>query len=109
VVFPCVPATATPYFMRINSASISARWITGISRWRAATSSTLSGATAEERTTTSASPTCSAWWPMATGIPREVRRRVFSDSRLSEPVTTYPRLCSTSAMPLMPMPPMPTK
>ncbi len=30
VVFPWVPATATPYFIRISSASISARWITGI-------------------------------------------------------------------------------
>ncbi len=32
VVLPCVPATAMPYFMRISSASISARGITGISR-----------------------------------------------------------------------------
>ena len=32
VVFPCVPATATPYFIRISSASISARWITGTRR-----------------------------------------------------------------------------
>ena len=42
--------------MRISSASISARWMTGTSRWRAATISALSCATAEERTTTSAVP-----------------------------------------------------
>ena len=87
VVFPWVPATATPYFIRISSASISARWITGINRWRAAASSALSGATAEERTTTSAPPMFSARWPMTTGIPSDVRRRVFSDSLLSEPLT----------------------
>ncbi len=32
VVLPWVPAMAMPYFMRISSASISARGITGISR-----------------------------------------------------------------------------
>ena len=30
VVLPCMPAMAMPYFSRINSASISARWMTGM-------------------------------------------------------------------------------
>ena len=36
VVLPCEPATAMPYFMRISSASISARGMTGMPRARAA-------------------------------------------------------------------------
>jgi hypothetical protein len=87
VVFPCVPATATPYFMRISSASISARWMTGTSRWRAATISGFSWVTAEERTTTSAVPTFSARWPMVTVSTSAPSRRVVSDALLSEPDT----------------------
>jgi hypothetical protein len=48
VVLPWVPATATPYFRRMSSASISARRTTGIPRRRASTTSGLSGGTAEE-------------------------------------------------------------
>ena len=55
VVLPCEPATAMPYFMRISSASISARGITGMPRSRAETTSGLSGCTALEITTTSVS------------------------------------------------------
>ena len=32
VVLPCIPAMAMPYFRRISSASISARWMTGMCR-----------------------------------------------------------------------------
>ena len=32
VVLPCMPATAMPYLRRMSSASISARWMTGILR-----------------------------------------------------------------------------
>ncbi len=39
VVLPCVPATAMPYFMRISSASISARGMTGMRSARARTTS----------------------------------------------------------------------
>ncbi len=39
VVLPCVPATAMPNFMRISSASISARGITGMRSSRARTTS----------------------------------------------------------------------
>ena len=42
VVLPCAPATAMPYFRRINSASISARGMTGIFRRAASASSGLS-------------------------------------------------------------------
>ncbi len=51
-VLPCAPATATPYFIRISSASISARRMIGICSWRAAATSGLSSPTAEETTTT---------------------------------------------------------
>ena len=54
VVLPWAPATATLYLRRINSASISARGITGIDKCRAATTSGFWGRTAEEITTTSA-------------------------------------------------------
>ena len=55
VVLPWVPAMAMPYFIRISSASISARGITGISRRCASSTSGLSARTAVEVTTTSTS------------------------------------------------------
>ncbi len=61
VVLPWVPATAMPYFMRISSASISARRITGMPRClRLHHLGILSLWTAVEVTTTSASATWSA-------------------------------------------------
>jgi hypothetical protein len=57
VVLPCDPATAIEKRSRISSASISARGITGIPRSLAATISGLVDRTADETTTTSASPT----------------------------------------------------
>ena len=60
VVLPCIPATAMPYFSRINSASISARWITGIFRVRASTTSAFVAETAELVTTTSTAAAFSA-------------------------------------------------
>ena len=42
VVLPWVPAMAMPYLSRISSASISARAMTGMPRWRATCTSTLS-------------------------------------------------------------------
>ena len=48
VVLPWLPATAMPYFMRMSSASMSARAITGTFASRAAFSSGLSCFTAEE-------------------------------------------------------------
>ena len=56
VVLPWLPATATPYFMRISSASISARGITGMFRRRASNTSELVNFTAVEITTTEGSP-----------------------------------------------------
>src|SRR5712692_5703909 len=108
VVLPCVPAMATPYFMRINSASISARGITGMCWARAVNTSTLSGLTAEEITTTSASCTCVAACPWDTVAPCCCSRLVTSESARSEPLTVYPSVSRTSAMPLIPMPPIPT-
>ena len=63
VVLPWVPATAMPYFMRISSASISARGMTGIIRRPASATSGLPARMAVEVTTTSASPTFSAPMP----------------------------------------------
>ncbi len=60
MVLPWVPPTATDHFRRISSASISARRTTGSSLARAAITSGLSGFTAEEMTTTSASARFSA-------------------------------------------------
>jgi hypothetical protein len=109
VVLPCVPAMAMPSCRRISSASISARRMTGMPRARARRISGLSGAIAEENTTTSALATWPASWPMCTVAPRLCRRRVISLAAASEPLTAKPCARSTSAMPLMPMPPMPTK
>ena len=64
VVLPCVPATATPCFRRMISPSISARRMTGMPRSRAAATSALDSATAEEMTTRSASATCAGSWPI---------------------------------------------
>ena len=69
VVLPCVPATAIVFCMRISSASISARRTIGSRRSTAASTSGLPRLTAEETTTTAASPRLSAPWPMATAIP----------------------------------------
>ena len=52
-VFPCAPATATLYFKRISSASISALGITGIDISLAAVTSGFFSSIAEDTTTTS--------------------------------------------------------
>jgi hypothetical protein len=109
LVLPCEPATATPSLTRISSPSISARGMTGMPRARAASSSGLSGRTALETTTTSADSTWAALWPRPMRPPRAASRRVTSPSFRSDPETLYPRFSSTSAMPDMPTPPMPTK
>ena len=57
VVLPCVPAMATPFFMRISSASMIARGTTGMRRSRAASTSGLSARTAVDVTTASAPST----------------------------------------------------
>src|SRR6185312_7127300 len=109
VVLPWLPATAIEYLSRISSASISARGITGICRRAASRTSGFAGRTADETTTTSASPTCAASCPCMTRMPSVSSRSVTADFFMSDPLTAYPRFASSSAMPLMPMPPMPTK
>ena len=71
--------------------------------------STIAELTAVEVTTTAASPRLAASWPTKTSIPRLRSRSTEAPSARSEPCTEYPRLCMTSAMPDMPIPPMPTK
>ena len=88
VVLPCVPPTAIDHFRRISSPSISARRTTGISSLRAATTSGLSGFTAEEITTTWASPRLASSWPIATEMPFAASRRVLAPSARSLPCTS---------------------
>src|SRR5687768_10778404 len=110
VVLPCAPATAIEKRIRINSASISARGITGTPRRLASTTSGLVGRTADETTTTSASPTFAAACPSWTATRKPAASlRVASDPLRSDPLTSYPRFASSSAIPLMPLPPIPTK
>jgi hypothetical protein len=87
VVLPCVPPTAIAHLSRISSASISARRTTGSSRLRASAISGLLGFTAEEKTTTCASPRFSARWPTATGMPSAASRLTLALSAWSEPCT----------------------
>ena len=87
VVLPWVPPTAMDHFRRISSPSISARRTTGIRRLRAATTSRLSGFTADEMTTTWASPRFSSRWPMVIGMPRARRRLTLALSPRSLPWT----------------------
>ena len=87
VVLPWLPAIATPYFRRINSASISALGMTGICRRLASRISTLSERTADETTTTSAFSTFSAAWPMKVLPPSFSNLSVRGPSFRSEPET----------------------
>ena len=87
VVFPCIPAIAMPYFSRISSASISARWITGIFRARASVTSGLFSWTAELTTTTLAPTTFAAACPSNTVAPSVASRSVTADRRRSDPLT----------------------
>ena len=87
VVFPWEPATAMPYFMRISSASISPRGMTGILALRAATTSGLSPFTALEITTTWAPSMALAPCPICTSTPSPWSRVVVALSFTSEPVT----------------------
>src|SRR6185437_15021098 len=109
VVLPCIPATAMPYFSRINSASISARWMTGIFRARASTTSGLSLLTAELVTTTSLAAAFAAAWPSNTLAPSPTSRSVTALRRRSLPETAYPIVNRISAIPLIPIPPIPIK
>jgi len=78
---------AMPYFNRISSESISARWMTGILRERASITSGLLAGTAELVTTTSAADTFSEACPMKIVAPSVARRSVAGEWRRSEPDT----------------------
>ena len=88
LVLPWEPAMAMPYLIRISSASISARGITGICRRRDSATSGLSGWIADEVTTTSQSPTFSGRWPRVTWPPSFTRRCTVVPASRSEPVTS---------------------
>ena len=108
VVFPCVPDTARQRRVAQMAASISERGTTRMPRARASVSSAFSGCTAGEYVTASASATFSDACPTATVMPWERSRSATGESFRSEPVTWWPMSRSTSAMALMPAPPMPT-
>jgi len=78
---------AIAHFRRISSASISARRTTGISRARAATTSGLSALTAEEITTTRASPRFSAACPTWMESPSLRKRLTLALAAMSDPWT----------------------
>src|SRR6185503_19123125 len=110
VVLPCEPATAIENRSRISSASISARGMTGMPRRVASTTSGFEGRTADDTTTTCASPMFSALCPSCTRTPNfSASRFATADRFTSDPLTSNPRLARSSAIPLMPIPPMPTK
>ena len=89
VVLPCAPATAIENRIRISSASISARGMTGMPRRLASTTSGFDGRTADETTTTSASPTFPAACPSCTAtLNPPASRRVTSDAFRSDPLTS---------------------
>jgi hypothetical protein len=88
VVLPWVPPTATDHLSRINSPSISARRTIGANRSRAATTSGLSGLTAEEITTTWAWSTLAGACPIVTVMPSPRRRRTLAFSAMSLPCTS---------------------
>ena len=108
VVLPWVPATAMHRLRAAIPARVSARDSTGRPRRCASTTSGLSGPTAVDRVSRSASPTWAASCPMATSTPRARSRSVTPDSRRSLPDTRCPMAWSTVAMALMPAPPTPT-
>ena len=86
VVFPWLPATAIPYFSRINSASSSPRGITGMPSRRASCTSGFCSSTAELTTSARAPPTFAASCPSKTVAPIAASRSVIGESFRSEPL-----------------------
>ncbi len=107
VVLPCVPVTAIVGRSRVISPSRSARCSSRSPRSRAATRSGFSGGIALETTTSAPSGTFAASCPSLTLIPAS--RRYGESAARSEPLTSAPSARATSARPLIPAPPMPTK
>ena len=85
VVLPWLPATAIPYFNRINSASSSPRGITGICRRRASSTSGFCSSTAELITSARAPAMLEAACPSKTRAPSPANRSVIGESLTSEP------------------------
>ena len=109
VVLPCVPVTAIVGRRRVSSPSRSAR-CSSAPRSRAARSG-LSAGIALETTTSAPAGTLAAAWPTARLDPGGAGawRRTASRARGPSPVTLAPSAWATSARPLIPAPPIPTK
>ena len=75
----------------------------------ALSTSGLSDFIAEDVTTTPAPSTFSALCPIVIVAPRSLSLFTVDDCPISEPLISYPILSNTSAIPLIPIPPIPTK
>ena len=110
VVLPCVPVTAIVGRRRVSSPSSAARCSSRWPRSRATTRSGLSGGIAVETTSSAPAGTFAASWPAAGSMPSARSRAAYGEPvARSDPVTVAPSACATSASPLIPAPPMPTK
>ena len=109
VVFPCEPPIAIDFLNLISSANISALLTIGIFFKLAANNSTLSSFIAEDITTILILIKFLASWPIFIFTPIFLKRSIFELLAISLPVILYPRLYKTSAIPLIPIPPIPTK
>ena len=106
VVFPCVPVTAIVGRRRVSSPSRSARCSSGAPVPR----SGLSAGIALETTTSAPAGTLAAAWPTAGSIPAAWSVAPYGEpGARSDPVTLAPSAWATSARPLIPAPPIPTK
>ena len=65
--------------------------------------------TADDFTTTSAPSIFASLCPMKISTPADCKRLALAFKVRSEPDISYPWLCSTSAIPHIPLPPIPTK
>ena len=110
VVLPCVPVTAIVGRSRVSSPSSSARCSSRWPRSRATTRSGLSGGIAVETTSSAPAGTFAASWPATGSMPSARSGAAYGEpAARSEPLTVAPSACATSASPLIPAPPMPTK
>jgi hypothetical protein len=102
--------TAMENRSRISSASISARGITGMPRRRASTNLRVRRFHRRRKDHHLRLADVFRPMPLVHLMPNFFSSRVATAERFtSDPLTSKPRFASSSAIPLMPMPPMPTK
>ena len=104
-----MPATAIPLLNRINSDNISALGMMGILLSNADLNSIFCLDIAPETTNTSIPLIFETKCLLNILIPIFFKCFTEFDSVISDPVTKNPNVCITSAIPLIPEPPIPTK